>query len=671
MYKGYAIPGCPDPEDFRIEISPFVPNSWGQIFFTISDELTTVTYGSESRRSTTGTGNFVPFYIRDNQSLDIYSYGCGVIVTDDVCYEIKPVNWQIGEPVLKIRLNSSALNGGIGNLTIIYNPNTKAFTIPTSTQGNTSTYAINPSNCRICGPEIYYGSSVNTPNSTNFNVRYTESESIIVTVPDLTVDPSSKVTFDADPLNGYVLLDEGFYSEPNDAYFLAQCKDGCGPGLPYAGVAHVVNACGSYTWLENGLTYTASGLYANTVSVSSGIDTLGLIQLNINQGTISTLNEVSCDSYTWSTNGVTYTTSGVYHFLTSNEFGCANDEILNLIINPLPIVTATNVSACFGSPVMLNGSPAGGSWDLPNPYSGSATSYSYYYTDGNGCTGSATAAISNPPVITNISVINITGISATVKYDATPGAAWNELRWRPVGAATWTVGTNGTALTKVLVNLTPNTVYEVQARVLCSLTSTPPWPMTSTLFTTTNICGIPSDLIATNISGTTATISWTTTMANFYTIRYRKIGTSVWTTGTSASTSKVIAGLSLASNYEFQVKSNCGSSSSAFSSSSYFTTANMKSSQQAIPVEDKIDQLVIYPNPAHEEITLNFYSRDITQFTLQLSDMSGRIMKIMTIDVTEGDNETTMDLRNITSGVYTLQVINNNKVIQVERVVKE
>ncbi|QBZ98730.1 nidogen-like domain-containing protein [Flavobacterium sangjuense] len=76
-----------------------------------------------------------------------------------------------------------------------------------------------------------------------------------------------------------------------------------------------------------------------------------------------------------------------------------------LTVNPLPTVTAADVSGCAGTAIALSGTPAGGSWSVANPYTGPSTTYTHTYTDGNGCTNtSAPANITvNPlpiPVIT-------------------------------------------------------------------------------------------------------------------------------------------------------------------------------------------------------------------------------------------------------------------------------
>ncbi len=81
---------------------------------------------------------------------------------------------------------------------------------------------------------------------------------------------------------------------------------------------------------------------------------------------------------------------------------CAN---ITVTVNGLPNVTAGNVAGCSGSTISLNGLPSGGTYNQTNPYTGPTTTYSYTYTDNNGCTNSATGNITVTPSSTvNISV---------------------------------------------------------------------------------------------------------------------------------------------------------------------------------------------------------------------------------------------------------------------------
>ena len=97
--------------------------------------------------------------------------------------------------------------------------------------------------------------------------------------------------------------------------------------------------------------------------------------------------------------------------------------------------------------------------------------------------------------------------------------------------------------------------------------------LTSIAPCTAATCGTPTGLSATMITATSALLNWTTvTGAVSYTIQYRQVGTSAWSTTTSSVTSVTISGLTPATTYEFQVETTCSASSGTYSSSSNFTT---------------------------------------------------------------------------------------------------
>ncbi|HMC96362.1 MAG TPA: fibronectin type III domain-containing protein, partial [Flavobacteriales bacterium] len=87
-------------------------------------------------------------------------------------------------------------------------------------------------------------------------------------------------------------------------------------------------------------------------------------------------------------------------------------------------------------------------------------------------------------------------------------------------------------------------------------------------------CAVPSGLASSNITTTSATVSWgAATGAVSYNLQYKTAAGSTWTTVNTASTSYGLTGLASATTYNFQVQNVCGSSSSAYSTASSFTTA--------------------------------------------------------------------------------------------------
>jgi hypothetical protein len=105
------------------------------------------------------------------------------------------------------------------------------------------------------------------------------------------------------------------------------------------------SACDSYTWNVNNTTYTTSGTYTGTTAGASGCPVLVTLNLTINNSTIATMNATACDSYTWSVDNATYTTSGSYSVTSINQAGCTHTQTLNLTVNQ-STSNSTTATAC-------------------------------------------------------------------------------------------------------------------------------------------------------------------------------------------------------------------------------------------------------------------------------------------------------------------------------------
>ncbi|MBK6263588.1 S8 family serine peptidase [Marivirga sp. S37H4] len=86
------------------------------------------------------------------------------------------------------------------------------------------------------------------------------------------------------------------------------------------------------------------------------------------------------------------------------------------------------------------------------------------------------------------------------------------------------------------------------------------------------VCTVPGSLSASNIGETTATLNWSNESADSYGLRVRASGSSSWSNLTASSNSQAVSGLSADTQYEFQVRSVCGGTTSNYSSSATFTT---------------------------------------------------------------------------------------------------
>ena len=103
------------------------------------------------------------------------------------------------------------------------------------------------------------------------------------------------------------------------------------------------NTCDSIVW--NGITYDSSGTYININTNNFGCPDTNTLILTINNSTSNTATIIECDSYTWSVDGNTYTTSGIYTNVSTNTTGCTHIDTLVLTINN-STSTVTTITSC-------------------------------------------------------------------------------------------------------------------------------------------------------------------------------------------------------------------------------------------------------------------------------------------------------------------------------------
>jgi uncharacterized delta-60 repeat protein len=106
--------------------------------------------------------------------------------------------------------------------------------------------------------------------------------------------------------------------------------------------SQTISSCNNYTWSIDGQTYTTSGTHIGIIPNSNGCDSIITLNLTIYNTTFGTETITSCDEFTWSINGQTYTASGTYQDNIPNANGCDSIITLNLTVVPsLPLSTIT------------------------------------------------------------------------------------------------------------------------------------------------------------------------------------------------------------------------------------------------------------------------------------------------------------------------------------------
>ena len=105
--------------------------------------------------------------------------------------------------------------------------------------------------------------------------------------------------------------------------------------------SETMTECNSYTWNTNGQTYTQSGQYTEVLTNQSGCDSTVTLNLTITNSNTGSETMTECNSYTWNTNGQTYTQTGQYTTVLTNAQGCDSTVTLDLTINSSSSSTQT------------------------------------------------------------------------------------------------------------------------------------------------------------------------------------------------------------------------------------------------------------------------------------------------------------------------------------------
>lgn len=93
-----------------------------------------------------------------------------------------------------------------------------------------------------------------------------------------------------------------------------------------------ITACDSYT-AGNGAVWTTSGNYVDTITSTTGCDSIVNIALTILQSSTGSLTTTACNKYVSPSGNNTWTVSGTYTDVLTNAAGCDSVLTINLTIN--------------------------------------------------------------------------------------------------------------------------------------------------------------------------------------------------------------------------------------------------------------------------------------------------------------------------------------------------
>ena len=119
--------------------------------------------------------------------------------------------------------------------------------------------------------------------------------------------------------------------------------------------------CSGSSYTFNGQTLTTSGVYRDTMHHASalGCDSIAIVNLVVGGSVSSTVNASFCRGGTYSFHGVTYTTAGAYIDTVSSSGACDTVIVLNLTYYRTPVYTIV-ASICPGQSYNFQGNQVSG-----------------------------------------------------------------------------------------------------------------------------------------------------------------------------------------------------------------------------------------------------------------------------------------------------------------------
>ena len=449
-------------------------------------------------------------------------------------------------------------------------------------------------------------------------------------------------------------------------------------------------ACGSYTWI-NGVTYTSStSAPVDTLTSSTGQDSVVTLNLTINSPTTGTDIQTACNSYTW-IDGVTYTSSNSSATYTlTNAAGCDSVVTLNLTINSP--TTGTDIQTACNSYTWIDGVT----------YTSSNNSATYSLTNAAGCDSVVTLnlTINSPTTGTDIQ-------TACNSYTWIDGVTYTSSN----NSATYTLTNAAGCDSVVTLNLTinsPTTGTDIQTACnsytwIDGVTYTS--SNNSATYTLTNAAGCDSVVTLNLTINSPTTGTDIQTACNSYTwidgVTYTSSNNSATYTLTNAAGCDSVVTLNLTiesiddsvvlsaltiyalpgydsyqwyectSNGYMMMSNETNDSISITANGDYavvINNNNCSDTSDCVTVnyiglrEETQATFRIYPNPTQGKVKVerdNFSSPTGT-YQLQIVDSRGKVTQRSNVDFQNGF--ITINLENYPAGVYQITLINQHEV---------
>ena len=228
--------------------------------------------------------------------------------------------------------------------------------------------------------------------------------------------------------------------------------------------------------------------------------------------------------------------------------------------------------------------------------------------------------------------------------------------WKESGSGEYQLATTtGANMASNLTNLNPATVHVFRAFASTPDTTVYGEELTFTTLEAPVPCPTPTNLMQTNVTENTLTVSWVDNAeADHWQVRYRANEQDWITREVHNTPTCTITGLTSGTSYEVQVRAICSANSySAWTISSIFTTIGLNEYLQS--------QVVLYPNPAKEivnvQCTMNNVPMDGAE--IEVLDVYGKLLQTLKVS----SEITQINVSGLADGMYFVRVTMSEGVV--------
>jgi len=409
------------------------------------------------------------------------------------------------------------------------------------------------------------------------------------------------------------------------------------------------------------------------------------------------------------------TTTTTYTVTVSNNSGCTGTAVVTVTVNPLPNVTFSplaNVCVTAAAFALTGGSPSGGTYSgtgvTANSFDPSVAgvgtfTLTYNYTDLNGCSNSATSAITVDPAGTvtisvipgmcvNASPVTLSGSPSGGTFSGT-GVVGNTFNPALAGVGTFTI-TYTYSGSACLTNTTATTTVTVTPQPSVVVVPSPPNGCSSSYIDSVTLTANPSGLTSYQwyrngvaISGATNS-TYTAIVSGWYNVLAMLNGcpSDSGNTGLSIvlfdarcghdTTKKVVICHVPDCRYDRQVTICIGLPAvPAHFHNHPCDCMGPCSTPHPNHREADIDysgiEFSVVPNPFSKEGVIEFFISDRAYTTLEIFNINGQFISKLFDKVAEGDEDYRVNVTGLAEGVYIAELHSGDFVRHVKMVVTE